>query len=207
MFRFHKLGWRLRRPFLTLRWRLRRYRNRAVDAFYVGLSVLLTLQHQAKPVHARVREVQYRKERTMQKPTTNHVFDATSVWGIEVMDPLEQWTWAQKLWQRLSRPGLPLRPLLLLYSPPTERTALRGLTALARISRETGFVVRSFAPEPLSVLPKMASTTASTLLVHRAPRFVNLGNGLAALLPCLLAGLCSPRQPQNMNRFPAQKNS
>jgi hypothetical protein len=121
----------------------------------------------------------------MQTRTPKHVIDAETVWGIEVMDPLEQRAWAQSLWQRLACPESASRSLLLLYSPAAERAALRALTALAIISREQRFAVHRFAPGFLPVLPGVALSRPATLLIHQGNRFLNLREWLkkASLSP------------------------
>ena len=114
-----------------------------------------------------------RKGKIMQKRTTGHVAEAERVWGLEVLDPLEQWEWAQSLWQRLARPET-RRPLLLVYSPAAERAARRGLTALARIGREAALAVHYFFPGRLPVLPALAPAAPSLLLIHHGSRFLNV---------------------------------
>jgi hypothetical protein len=179
MFRLHRLGWRLRRPFLALCQRIRRAK---ISLFLAAFAVLI-LNHAAKSGFLRlpstmVRNDQCRKGKLMQTRTTNHAIDAESIWGLEVMDPLEQRVWAQSLWQRLSSPGPASRSLLLLYSPAAERAALRALTALAIISREESFAVHRFAPGFLPVLPAVRLTAPATLLIHHSNRFVNLDEWL-----------------------------
>ncbi len=186
MFRLHLLDWRLGRSFLALCRRMRRSKKNVADFLLVALSVAILLNQAAKSGYSRVsslltiRNDHGRKGKLMQTRTTNRVIDAASVWGIEVMDPLEQWAWAQNLWSRIESR---LRPLLLSYSPAAERSALRGLTAFARISHEAGIVVHHFAPGLLPVLPKVEPPGPSTLLIHHANHFVNLAEWLKIAAP------------------------
>ncbi len=110
----------------------------------------------------------------MQTRTANFWVDAESVWGIERLDPLEQLDWSQSLWQRLQAPGSPPRPWFMPYTPAAERAALRGLTALARLGRDAGFVVHIFAPMSLPVLPAISTNTPALCVVHRGNRWLNL---------------------------------
>ncbi len=119
----------------------------------------------------------------MRTRTSSEQLEAESVWGIEVMDPPEQIEWAQTLWQKLDAPISIRRPLLLVYSPPAERTTIRSLNALSRIARRRGiqpyFAVPRLFPL-LNIDPKNAPTLRA---IHRASRFVNLAQWLKHLQP------------------------
>lgn len=133
----------------------------------------------------------------MQTRTTNFSVDAESVWGIERMDPVEQFDWAQDLWQRLQTLDSRSRPLFLLYSPAAERAALRGLTALAGLGREEGFAVHTLSPVLLPVLPPISANTPTLCLVHRGSRWVNVEewlNRIAALPDCRIV-ITAPTAP------------
>ena len=188
MFRLQKLGWRLRQPFLVL-WRRRRLKKNVAGFFLVVFSILILINHAAKAGYLRMstffmmKNDQGRKGKIMQKRTTGHAIDATRVWGIEVLDPLEQWEWGQSLWQRWSKADS-RRPLLLTYSPAAERAALRGLTALTRIGREAEWDVQHFAPGFLPVLPEVKLTQQSFLLIHQSSRFLNAGEWIGRAAAC-----------------------
>lgn len=178
MFRLPHAGRRWRRPFLALWRRMRRSKKTAGSFVVVALSIVVILNHAARAGYARVssrlmiRNDQGRKGKIMQKRTTSHAVEATRVWGVEVMDPLEQWAWAQNLWQRLAN-SASRGPLLLSYAAAAERAALRGLTALARLGREAGWAVHYFTPGRLPVLPQAAPVGPSLMLIHHGSRFLN----------------------------------
>ncbi|MGH7598436.1 MAG: hypothetical protein ACREOI_18930 [bacterium] len=105
-----------------------------------------------------------------------------SVWGVEALDHLAQHEWAGKLWERLTAHHFIRRPLLLLYSPSAERSAIRCLRALARIGRHEASTVFFSMPGDIPLLITTPSVAADLFLVHRASRFLNLSEWLSVRL-------------------------
>jgi hypothetical protein len=105
-----------------------------------------------------------------------------SVWGVEALDPLAQHERAGKLWERLTAHHFIRRPLLLLYSPSAERSAIRCLRALARIARHEAAAVFFSMPGDVPLLISTPDTPADLFLVHRASRFLNLSEWLGMRL-------------------------
>jgi hypothetical protein len=90
------------------------------------------------------------------------------------MDPLELYEWAQRLWQRLHAPISFQRPLLLVYSPAAERSAVRALNTLARIGRWHAPAFFFSAAGRLPVLKAIPPCNNGLYLIHCASRFLDL---------------------------------
>jgi hypothetical protein len=86
------------------------------------------------------------------------------------------------LWERLTAHHFIRRPLLLLYSPSAERSAIRGLRALARFGRHEDSTVFFSMPGDIPLLIATPSIPADLFLVHRASRFLNLSQWLGMRL-------------------------
>jgi hypothetical protein len=126
--------------------------------------------------------------------TTQGGLAAERIWGIEVMDPLEQHEWAQRLWQRLHAPVGSPRPLLLVYSPAAERSAIRSLITLARIARRHAQAVFISTPEGLPLLETDPAQWQGLHLVHHGSRFLNLAvwRKIAAEFPACRVVVTAP---------------
>ena len=102
-------------------------------------------------------------------------FEAEWMGGIELMDLLELWEWIETLWQKLASTG---GPLVLLYTPVTERAVLRALTAFARMcrSQDPERLVQYHWPRhvPWLEAPLCNGNLLSLLLLHRSSRFLNI---------------------------------
>lgn len=101
------------------------------------------------------------------------------IWGLEALDPLEQMDWARSLWKRLQAEHQP-KPLLLTFSAGAERAALRFLSLFSFLSREDALPCTYVQPGRLPLLPEASFSGPGLLLIHRASRFLNLKNRLAA---------------------------
>jgi hypothetical protein len=100
--------------------------------------------------------------------------EAERIWGVEIMDPVELFDWAKTLWRRLCPPAGSPPPLLLVYAPSAERTAIRSLLALARLGRRCDMEVFFSAPEPLPWLEADPLQCRGLHLLHHSSRFLNL---------------------------------
>jgi hypothetical protein len=110
----------------------------------------------------------------MRTRTSSEQLEAESVWGIEVMDPLEQVEWALSLYQKMDAPLSVRKPLLLIYSPVAERAAIRGLNTLSRIARRRGIPAFFTTPRLYPMLNLDPPPSPALQSIHRASRFVNL---------------------------------
>jgi len=112
----------------------------------------------------------------MKTRTQSYGFDAEWIWGLEVMDLIATWEWVKQLWQKLDRKAHDERALVLLYTPAAERMAVRALSTFARLCRQTDPERTIFCHWPSSILILEAppAQNPGLLLLHRAPRFLNL---------------------------------
>jgi hypothetical protein len=100
--------------------------------------------------------------------------EAERIWGVEAMDPVELFDWAKTLWRRLYSPAASPLPLLLVYTPSAERTAIRSLLALARLGRRHAVEVFFSTPESLPWLEVDPVQCRGLHLLHHGSRFLNL---------------------------------
>jgi len=107
---------------------------------------------------------------------------ADSVWGIEALDALRHFEWAQTLYRELLSHRYFNRPVLLYYTPDAERSAIKTLRTLSRISQRSGQNVFSFLPGKVPLLSTMPAVKSGLFLVHRASRFLNLPEWLSVRL-------------------------
>ncbi|MDZ7305299.1 MAG: hypothetical protein ONB44_24510 [candidate division KSB1 bacterium] len=126
--------------------------------------------------------------------TRQYGLAAERIWGVEVMDPLQQHEWAQRLWQHLHAPLGPPRPLLLVYSPAAERSAIRSLITLARIARHHVPAVFISTPEGLPWLETDPTQWQGLHLIHHGSRFLNLAvwRKIVAELPACRVVITAP---------------
>ncbi len=110
----------------------------------------------------------------MRTQTQQCGLEAERIWGVEVMDPLELFDWAKTLWHRLCPPAGSSQPLLLVYAPSAERTAIRSLLALARLSRRHAVEVFFSTPESLPWLEVDPVQCRGLHVLHHGSRFLNL---------------------------------
>ncbi len=110
------------------------------------------------------------------------------------MDPLEQHEWAQRLWQRLDAPAGSPRPLLLVYSPAAERSAIRSLITLARIARRHAHAVFISTLKALPLLETNPTQWQGLHLIHHGSRFLNLAvcRKIAAEFPACRVVVTAP---------------
>jgi hypothetical protein len=121
-----------------------------------------------------VRHKSRKREKSMRTLTSSEQLEAESVWGIEALDPLEQRHWVRALWRKLRVPLFVRRPLLLIFSPPAERAAIRTLNALSLGARRLGIPTTFRAPQVLPMLSLELSNQPALYEVHRASRFTDL---------------------------------
>ena len=114
----------------------------------------------------------------MNRPYDDHWPVPEDVWGVEAMDPLAHFTWTLGLWQQLVSSLPPSRPVLLIYSPAAEKTAIRTLRVLARIARRQDCEVFFSTPAELPLLENRGTHHQTLQLVHRASRFLNVAEWL-----------------------------
>ncbi len=117
------------------------------------------------------------------------------VYGVEAPDPLDGLTAAHRIFERLPHLG---KPLLLVYAPSAERTALRLLQNLARLARaerpqEPVYFARPLARPVLGAAPE---SSPGLVLLKRASRFLNFAPQAKALLEAghAVAATCAAKE-------------
>lgn len=109
-----------------------------------------------------------------QTQTQSCGLEAERIWGVEAMDPVELFDWAKTLWHRLCPPAGSAPPLLLVFAPSAERTAIRSLLALARLGRRHAVEVFFSTPERLPWLEVDPVQCRGLHVLHHGSRFLNL---------------------------------
>lgn len=126
-----------------------------------------------------VRTSHDRKGVRMRTRTTQQGLEAERVWGVEALDPLKQREWVAPMLERLRHAPV----LILTYSPPAERAAIRALNTLARLYRQqdSAALVHMAESESNLLLEPLAPAPSGLALIHRASRFVNWRDWLAEI--------------------------